>query len=319
MSAILDIRGAQHVALSITEEALALKASALNNAGAISEVGNKESLDRAAAVVSEIKGILKKLETSRTEIKRPVLDLGKRIDTVAQEYATELVLQANRLQASISAYYRAEAEKTEAQRKMLEALAEKRRLKAEAEARAAEEERRQLEAEARAEANREKAAALEAEARAEASREKAAALEAEARAEANREKAAALEAEARAEASREKAAALEAEARAEASREKAAALAKEAAERQAEADAARLKAEASAPPAPVAAPARAEKMSVRKVWKHKVTNIHQVYQHKPELVNLEPRTNAILAEIRAGMTECPGLEIWAEEEVIIRS
>jgi putative heme degradation protein len=86
MSAILDIRGAQHVALSITEEALALKASALNNAGAISEVGNKESLDRAAAVVSEIKGILKKLETSRTEIKRPVLDLGKRIDTVAQEY-----------------------------------------------------------------------------------------------------------------------------------------------------------------------------------------------------------------------------------------
>jgi DNA repair exonuclease SbcCD ATPase subunit len=255
MSAILDIRGAQHVALSITEEALALKASALHNAGAISEVGNKETLDKAAAVVSEIKGILKKLETSRTEIKRPVLDLGKRIDTVAQEYATELVLQANRLQASISAYYRAEAEKTEAQRKMLEALAEKRRLKAEAEARAAEEERRRLEAEARAEASREKAAAL----------------------------------------------------------------AKEAAERQAEADAARLKAEASAPPAPVAAPARAEKMSVRKVWKHKVTNIHQVYQHKPELVNLEPRTHAILAEIRAGMTDCPGLEIWAEEEVIIRS
>jgi chromosome segregation ATPase len=255
MSAILDIRGAQHVALSITEEALALKASALHNAGAISEVGSKETLDKAAAVVSEIKGILKKLETSRTEIKRPVLDLGKRIDTVAQEYATELVLQANRLQASISAYYRAEAEKAEAQRKMIEALAEKRRLKAEAEARAAEEERRRLEAEARAEASREKAAAL----------------------------------------------------------------AKEAAERQAEADAARLKAEASAPPAPVAAPARAEKMSVRKVWKHKVTNIHQVYQHKPELVNLEPRTNAILAEIRAGMTDCPGMEIWAEEEVIIRS
>jgi hypothetical protein len=254
MSAILDIRGAQHVALSITEEALALKASALNNAGAISEVGNKESLDKAAAVVSEIKGILKKLETSRTEIKRPVLDLGKRIDTVAQEYATELVLQANRLQASISAYYRAEAEKAEAQRKMLEALAEKRRLKAEAEARAAEQERRQLEAEARAEANREKAAAL----------------------------------------------------------------AKEAAERQAEADAARLKAETSAP-APVAAPARAEKMSVRKVWKHKIVSIHEVYRHKPDLVILEPRTNAILAEIRAGMTECPGLEIWAEEEVIIRS
>jgi single-stranded DNA-specific DHH superfamily exonuclease len=254
MSAILDIHGAQHVALSITKEALALKASALNNAGSISEVCSKETLDNAAAVVSEIKGILKKLETSRTEIKRPVLDLGKRIDTVAQEYATELVLQANRLQASISAYYREEAEKAEAQRKMLEALAEKRRLKAEAEARAAEEERRKLEAAARASADQEKAAAL----------------------------------------------------------------AKEAAARQAEAEAARLKAEASAP-APVAAPARAEKMSVRKVWKYKVTNIHEVYRHKPELVNLEPRTNAILAEIRAGMTDCPGLEIWAEEEVTIRS
>jgi len=254
MSAILDIRGAQHVALSITEEALALKASALNNAGSISEVCSKETLDKAAAVVSNIKGLLKRLETSRTEIKRPVLDLGKRIDTVAQEYATELVLQANRLQASISAYYREEAEKAEAQRKMIEALAEKRRLKAEAEARAAEEERRKLEAAARASADQEKAAAL----------------------------------------------------------------AKEAAARQAEAEAARLKAEASAP-APVAAPARAEKMSVRKVWKHKVTNIHEVYRHKPELVNLEPRTNAILAEIRAGMTDCPGLEIWAEEEVTIRS
>lgn len=68
-----------------------------------------------------------------------------------------------------------------------------------------------------------------------------------------------------------------------------------------------------------AAPAKAEKMTVRKVWRHEVKDLNALYAARPGLCRVEPNTNAINAEIRAGMRECPGLLIWEDVDVTARS
>lgn len=73
--------------------------------------------------------------------------------------------------------------------------------------------------------------------------------------------------------------------------------------------------------APVAteAPARSEKMVVKTIWKHRITDIALLYAARPELCNVEPRTNVINAEVRGGMRECPGIEVWEETDVTVRA
>ena len=68
-----------------------------------------------------------------------------------------------------------------------------------------------------------------------------------------------------------------------------------------------------------AAPAKAEKMTVRKVWKHEVTDIGALYRARPEFCVIESRPYVINAEIRGGMHECPGLRIWEEIDTIVRT
>jgi hypothetical protein len=80
------------------------------------------------------------------------------------------------------------------------------------------------------------------------------------------------------------------------------------------------KSKASAPAlASVQAPEKAEKMTVRMIWKHRVVNIQALLNARPEFVSLEPRTAAINAEIRGGTKEIPGLEIWEEPDISIRA
>jgi hypothetical protein len=101
--------------------------------------------------------------------------------------------------------------------------------------------------------------------------------------------------------------------------EQAKALQEAARAKEAEAQAAQAKADAPPAQPPVATAPKAQKMTVRRVWKHEVTDIQALYAARPELCSIEPRTNAILAEIRGGMSECPGLKIWQEDDVTVRS
>ena len=251
---LITIHGVQGVTLDLTAEAHLLKASALKESQQIVVVNDSESQQMAVTTLSNLKGILKKLESSRTEIKAPVLDLGKRIDAKAREFALELSAEESRLHNLIQTHYRAEKEKADADRRMAEAMERKRREKAEAEARAIEQERRRLEQEA----NNAKTAA-----------------------EYDRRKA-------------------------------------EAERLAAEAEKVRAAAEA-APKPEVESPAKAEKMTVRTVPKHRVLNLAALYHARPELVRMEANTNAINAAIRAGETSIPGLEIWEEPDISVRS
>ena len=251
---LISISGVSNVSLDITAGAMLLKSQALSKSREILVVNDSESQAIAAESLSSIKGLLKQLENSRTEIKRPVLDLGKLIDGKASEFAKELVQEAERLHGAIQTHFRIEKEKADEARRMAEALEARRRAKAEAEAAAFESEQRRLEE-----------ASLNAKTASEVAR-----LDAEAK-----EKARAAE------------------------------------EAQAKANS------VSAPI--VAAPAKADKMSVRMVWKHRVDDIHALLKARPEFVSLEPRTAAINAEIRGGNHSIPGLEIWEEPEVSVRA
>jgi hypothetical protein len=229
MSAAIVIHNLGDVSLSLTPEFTQLKADALAKAHALQPVKDADSQALATEVLSNIKGLLRGIEQTRAQVKAPVLALGKQIDSIAKEATQELVATGIQINEQITAFYRAEAAKAEAARRMQEALDAKRRAR-------------------------------------------------------------------------------EAEALQEAARAK-----------EAEAQAAQAKADAPPAQPPVATAPKAQKMTVRRVWKHEVTDIQALYAARPELCSIEPRTNAILAEIRGGMSECPGLKIWQEDDVTVRS
>lgn len=76
---------------------------------------------------------------------------------------------------------------------------------------------------------------------------------------------------------------------------------------------AQMKALTVAKPAP-----QADGMTVRQVWKFKVTDVHALYQSHPSLVSVEPRAREINAAMAAGLRECPGLRIWSETVAGVR-
>ena len=69
---------------------------------------------------------------------------------------------------------------------------------------------------------------------------------------------------------------------------------------------------------PVVAPARAEGMAVRQVPRFEITDIRALAFARPDLVRVEPNSNAINAEIRAGNLTITGLRCWMETVAGVR-
>lgn len=73
-------------------------------------------------------------------------------------------------------------------------------------------------------------------------------------------------------------------------------------------------------PARVAAPVKAAGMIARKVWKHEVVDINQLYRARPELVKLEPKTALINSAIAMSEDKrIPGLRIWEDLDTTVRA
>jgi hypothetical protein len=254
-NAALVIENTEGVRLSLTPEFHLVKARALETARAVDAVTDKDTMDLATRALAQVSGILKTLEESRNAVKAPVLKIGREIDSIAKEAAEELGREKARLKAGMDAYYREEARKAEAARRLSEKIADAKRQKEEEIIRAQQEEQRKLEEAAQKSNDQAESERLQQEA-------------------------------------------------AERAR-----LADEAAKRQEEIEAKEVK-----------APEKSEGMIVRKVWKHRVTDIHALYKARPELVTLEAKTNAINAVIRqGGEREIPGLEIYEEIDTTVRS
>lgn len=139
MTNTLTVHGiTQPLQITITEEAKKQKRDALDLVKEITTVTNRREFDDAIGGASLLKAILKTLEASREEVKRPILDAGRSIDDAAKRYAAGLSSEVLRLEQMASAFQRkvdAEADRIrrdeeERQRKQREAAELERRQEA---------------------------------------------------------------------------------------------------------------------------------------------------------------------------------------------
>jgi chromosome segregation ATPase len=272
--------------IQITPEAEKQKATIINAARAVVAVTDADSCDIAHSRLRSLASVRTAVESSRKQVKAPVIDLGKRIDGIAADFVAEVIAEEARLSGLVTEYAR-----------------EQQRIKREVEL-AAEQERQRIERE-RHEA--EMAAQREA---ARIERERQAAERAAHEAEIARLKAEAAQSEEGQRAAREAqeralAAQREAEARAEAAR------------RQAEADAsaARVREEAAriADAEAVAAPAPA---GVREEIDFEVEDILAFVAKFPQLCRIEPKRAEVLAALKKSfarngkLPEVAGLRVF---------
>lgn len=99
--------------VTITDAALMERKGALETTAEITQVTSPSERSDALAAVSLTKGLLKALEKTREEIKRPVLDAGQAIDRAAKSYADALKIEQNRVEKLLNDYQRECNERTE--------------------------------------------------------------------------------------------------------------------------------------------------------------------------------------------------------------
>lgn len=265
----------QDFTITTSPEALAARDEAIAQASLVQVVRDKLTRDAAVEAQKALKTQLKAAEDCRTTLKAPILQLGKRLDATAAEFAQPLQTEYARLDYAVCEY---ETEQREIARRLEEARQ-----------REIEAERRRLEEEARA-AERARIIAEEAKRREieEAQRQALEAKTAAAR------KAAAAEAE-------RLAIAAEAQRKIDEAR-------------RAEEDKARQEtmAQKSAEFGPPSAPALAEGQSVRETWDFELQDIHRLYLSRgQQCVKLEVKRAEILSLINGGgVREIPGLRIF---------
>jgi dTMP kinase len=254
--------------IAITPEAEKQKATIINAARAVVAVTDADSCDIAQSRLRSLASVRTAVESSRKQVKAPVIDLGKRIDGIAADFVAEVIAEEARLSGLVTEYAR-----------------EQQRIKREAEL-AAEQERQRVERERHEDemAAQREAARIE--------RERQAAERAAHEAEIARLKAEAAQSEDGQRAAREAqekalAAQREAEARAEAARRQAEADAAAARERE---GAARIAAaEAVAAPAPA---------GVREEIDFDVEDILAFVAKFPQLCRIEPKRADVLAALK---------------------
>ena len=272
--------------ITITPEAEKQKATILTAARAVVAVTDTDSCDIAQSRLRSLASVRTAVESSRKQVKAPVIDLGKKIDGIAADFVADVVAEEARLSGLVTEYAR-----------------EQQRIKREAEL-VAEQERQRVERE-RHEA--EMAAQREA---ARIERERQAAERAAHEAEIAQLKAEAAQSEegqqaARVAQERALAAQREAEARAESARRQAEADAAAARERE---EAARIAAAAA-----VAAPAPA---GVREEIDFEVEDILAFVAKFPQLCRIEPKRAEVLAALKKSferngkLPEVAGLRVF---------
>lgn len=268
--ASIILSGVNSVSVTIGTDAYTARQNAIDDARMVKVVRDAFGQEQGVSALKSIKALTGSIEKARKEVKAPVLDLGRRIDSIAAEFVAELEAEAKRIQGLLTGYE-----------------IEQRRIAAEAQAKREAEERARREAEERAERER-----REAEARAQREADEAA-----------RKAREAGDAEARR-------AAAEARAKAEAEQAR---IHLERVAAQAKADAERAAAMRSVPEV-----ARVSGQVVRETWTFDLVDLAALAKARPDLVTITPKRAEILAHVRAGTREIPGLVIRQEVSVSAR-
>lgn len=89
------------------------KANVLGTAALVTSVKSEVELGAAVAAVKEAKRLLKEVEGYRKELKGPVINLGKKIDSVADGYTKEIAQEVARIEGLVTAWTIAERKRVE--------------------------------------------------------------------------------------------------------------------------------------------------------------------------------------------------------------
>jgi hypothetical protein len=343
MTPILTPIKAESFPVAIEHRAQEDKKNIIAASSAIKSVMEPMGQEQAVLTLRAVNQLLKAAESSRTSVKAPVLEIGRKIDALVKEFCLDLESESSRLGRLLTVY--------QVEQDRIAREAEARR---QAELRRVEDERRRLEEDERKKQWQREYEAKQAAEKAERERQAELARIAEAKAKAERE---ALEliqrakerdqrlreseenqnlapsTVARVAQSAQAAAAKVTEAQREIKalealeRETAAAVHQpaqlsvdEVMEQQSRKnEAARLAAQtAELQKQTIAAPAKAQGQVVRKVKRFEVLSLTTLAASCPNLCRIEPNTAAINAAIRAGVSGIPGLRIWEEIDTNVR-
>lgn len=100
--------------IEITETAMALKNDALASAALVGKVRSPDDQAYAVEAQKQLKGVINATEKSRKEVKEPVLDFGRLIDSKAKEFRAELDEEYNRVSRAVADFQMLEAQKSRA-------------------------------------------------------------------------------------------------------------------------------------------------------------------------------------------------------------
>lgn len=132
------------VTISVGDDAVAKRGAAIDEAREITVVEDDFAQGLAVDALKQLNSLTKSVEQSRTQIKAPVLELGRKIDSTAKEFSTPMEIEIRRLNGLVTAYQSAQRKKSEeierARQAELRRVEDERR-KAEAAAEKAERER----------------------------------------------------------------------------------------------------------------------------------------------------------------------------------
>lgn len=247
--------------VSVRPDAVAARDEALSASQCITAIADELDEADASEVLKDLVRMERGVESTRTAIKAPLLDAGRKVDGIAREFSSPITSEVARLKGLLAKFDAARRERIAAEE-----------AKRQAEARRIEQEK--AAAEAALKLQQEQAAAAAEKAR------QAAEAEFMASDKAEQEKAALEAAQAQRQAAEEQAKADKAKAD------------------KAKADAAQLQITVQQPEK---APSKPKGIASRMVWKVEVTDIKALYAARPDLVTMEPKIAAIERVVSAGV------------------
>ena len=118
---LLALSGLQHAQIDLAQSATERRDDLIITASTIDKISDPIDADGAAAILRELQDLLKAVESSRGEVKAPVLELSRKIDATAKTFCAPLEEEKTRLSRLLGAYQQAERDKAaEAMRKAQE-------------------------------------------------------------------------------------------------------------------------------------------------------------------------------------------------------
>lgn len=114
---VLSLTGLQGITIDTSQEAKAQRDSLLTLAKEVTAVTSAEEARIAAEVLKSLKSFTRTIEDTRSMVKAPVLELGKKVDGIAKEMTFALETEATRISRTIGTYQAEQQRKEEEARR----------------------------------------------------------------------------------------------------------------------------------------------------------------------------------------------------------